>query len=226
MANGFENIGTDFFNAYTSLLSSFPLAGQKFISFLFIVILVVIYAIFIWKFYQSISTKNLLELNLNQYNKSERPLFAKILAVTFYVLEYIIIFPALIFIWFSVFTLFLILLTENLPTETLLLISATVIAAIRLTSYYKKKLSEDLAKLVPFTLLAISLVNPDFFSIERIFNQFRELSMIFNDLLIYLVFIIIIEAILRSIDLLFSYFKIKEDVDEEGDTKEDKETIL
>ena len=214
MAEEFENIGANFFEAYTSLLSAFPLAGQKFISFLFIVILVVIYAIFIWKFYQSISTKNLLELNLSQYNKSEHPLFAKILAVTFYVLEYIIIFPVLIFIWFSVFTLFLILLTENLPIETLLLISATVIAAIRLTSYYKKKLSEDLAKLIPFTLLAISLVNPEFFSIERIFNQFRELSLIFNNILIYLVFIIILEAILRSIDLIFSYFRIEEEDEE------------
>lgn len=225
MAKGFENIGADFFEAYTSLLSSFPLAGQQFISFLFIVILVVIYAIFIWKFYQSISTKNLLELNLNQYNKSEHPLFAKVLAVTFYILEYIIIFPILIFIWFSIFTLFLILLTENLPIESLLLISATVIAAIRLTSYYKKKLSEDLAKLIPFTLLAISLVNPGFFSIERVFNQFRELSLIFNDILIYLVFIIILEGILRSIDLIFSYFHIKEDNDGKGEDSVNNENV-
>lgn len=217
MAEEFKNIGVDLFDAYTSLLSSFPLAGQQFISFLFIVILVVIYAIFIWKFYQSISTKNLLELNLNQYNKLKHPLFAKILAVIFYVIEYIIIFPILIFIWFSIFTLFLIVLTENLEIGALLLISATVIAAIRLTSYYKKKLSEDLAKLIPFTLLAISLVNPGFFSIERIFNQFRELSLIFNEILIYLVFIIILEVILRFIDFIFSAFRIKEEDEENNE---------
>jgi len=215
MAEGFENIGANLSEAYTYLLSLFSPAGQRFISFLFIVLLVVIYAIFIWKFYKSISTKNLLELNLNQYNKTERPLLAKVLAVIFYVIENIIIFPILIFIWFSIFTLFLIVLTENLPIGSLLLISATVIAAIRLTSYYKKKLSEDLAKLIPFTLLAISLVNPGFFSIERIFDQFRELSLIFNEILIYLVFIIILEGILRLVDFIFSYFSIKEDEDEE-----------
>ena len=218
MAEGAGNIGADFLEAYLSLLSLFSPAGQRFISFLFIVLLVVIYAIFIWKFYQSISTKNLIELNLNQYNKAAHPLFAKILAVIFYVIEYIIIFPILIFIWFSIFTLFLILLTENLPIESLLLISATVIAAIRLTSYYKKKLSEDLAKLIPFTLLAISLVNPKFFSIERIFNQFRELSLIFSDIIIYLVFIIVLEGILRLVDFIFSSLRIQE---EDEEKKED-----
>jgi len=214
MAEGVGNIGADFLEAYLSLLSLFSPAGQRFISFLFIVLLVVIYAIFIWKFYQSISTKNLIELNLNQYNKTAHPLFAKILAVIFYVIEYIIIFPILIFIWFSIFTLFLILLTENLPIESLLLISATVIAAIRLTSYYKKKLSEDLAKLIPFTLLAISLVNPKFFSIERIFNQFRELSLVFSDIIIYLVFIIVLEGILRLVDFIFSSLRIQEEDEE------------
>ena len=218
MAEGAGNIGADFLEAYLSLLSLFSPAGQRFISFLFIVLLVVIYAIFIWKFYQSISTKNLIELNLNQYNKAAHPLFSKILAVIFYVIEYIIIFPILIFIWFSIFTLFLILLTENLPIESLLLISATVIAAIRLTSYYKKKLSEDLAKLIPFTLLAISLVNPKFFSIERIFNQFRELSLIFSDIIIYLVFIIVLEGILRLVDFIFSSLRIQE---EDEEKKED-----
>lgn len=217
MAEGVENIGANFLEAYNALVSLFPLAGQKFISFFFIVILVVIYAIFIWKFYQSISTKNLLELNLNQYNKAEHPLFAKILAVIFYIAEYIVIFPILIFIWFSIFTLFLILLTENLPIESLLLISATIIAAIRLTAYYRKKLSEDLAKLIPFTLLSISLVNPGFFSVERIFNQFKELPLLFNEIIIFLVFIIVLEVILRFIEFIFSAFKIKE---EDSENKE------
>ena len=214
MAEGIESFGADLSNIYSSLISTLPLSAQQFINFLFIVILVVIYSIFIWKFYKSISKKNIFELNLNQYNKSESPELAKTLAVVFYFLEYIIIFPLLIFIWFSAFTFFLIFLTGSLSISTLLLISATVIASIRLTSYYKVKLSEDLAKLIPFTLLAVSLLNPQFFSIERVFSQFQELSLIFGEIFVYLGFIIALEIILRLVDSVFSYFNIKEEDEE------------
>lgn len=219
MAEGIGNLGMDLLNIYNSLISILPLSAQKFTNFLFIVILVVVYSIFIWKFYKSISRKNLFELDLNQYNKSERPFLAKSLAVVFYILEYIIIMPLLIFVWFSIFTIFLIFLTENLTINTLLLISATVIASIRFASYYKKRLSEDLAKLFPFTLLAVSLLNPKFFSIDRVFNQFQELSLIFGEIFIYLGFIMVLEIILRSIDSIFYYFKITEEDEEKDEEK-------
>jgi hypothetical protein len=203
-------LGEGLLNAYNLLLTTLPPSAQKFVGFLFIVILVVVYSIFIWKFYKSISTKNLFELNLNKYNKTEHPVMSKTLAIIFYIIEYLMVFPFLIFIWFAVFTIFLIFLTENLEIGALLLISATVIASIRLTSYYRKKLSEDLAKLIPFTLLAVSLLNPQFFSIERVFNQFQELSLIPGEILIYLVFIIILEVILRFVDFVFTQFNIKD----------------
>ena len=217
MAEVIGNFGTDLFNVYQSVISILPLAAQKFVNFLFIVILVVIYCIFVWKFYKSVSRKNVIELDLNQYNKSNDEAFTKSLAVIFYVLEYIIIFPLLIFVWFFAFTIFLIFLTENIPLSTILILSGTVIAAIRLTSYYKKQLSEDVAKLIPFTLLAVSLLNPTFFSIERVFNQFKALPSTFGDMFIYLGFIIALEAVLRTVDFLFSRFGLLDEEDKEDE---------
>ena len=119
--------------------------------------------------------------------------------------------PFLIFFWFSIFTLFLIFLTENLEISSLLLISAVIISTIRMTSYYKEDLAKDLAKLIPFTLLAVSILNPKFFSIERIFNQFAELPNFFNEIFIYLIFIIILEMILRFFDFIFSLFELEKE---------------
>ena len=119
------------------------------------------------------------------------------------------------------FTLFLIFLTDNLELGALLLISAAIIAAIRMASYYHEDLSKDLAKLFPFTLLAISILNPNFFSIERILNQFKEIPAFFNEIVIYLVFIIFLETILRFVDFIFSFYKLDENIDKE-DSK-DKE---
>jgi hypothetical protein len=155
------------------------------------------------------------ELDLNQYNPSKNPYLEKTLAILIYAFQYLIIFPILIFIWFIVFTIFLILLTNLIEIETLLLISATVITSIRLTSYYRKKLSEDLAKLIPFTLLAVSLLNPDFFSIERIITQFKEVSLTSGGLFIYFIFILVLEIILRFIDLIFTNTGLKTEGDNE-----------
>lgn len=197
--------------AYNLFVESLPLWAQNFISFFLIALLILIYAVFIWKFYRWIATKNLLELNLNKYNKSKHPTGAKMLAGAFYLLEYIVILPFLIFFWFLIFTLFLLLLTENLPVNTLLIISATVIAAIRMTAYYNEDLSKDLAKLVPFTLLGVSLINPTFFNVGRIISQLSEIPQFISHIVSYLIFIVALEIVLRIFEFIFSIFNLKDE---------------
>jgi len=123
--------------------------------------------------------------------------------------------PFLIFFWFAIFTTFLIFLTENLEIQNLLIISATIIAAIRMTSYYNENLSKDLAKLLPFTLLAVSVLSPDFFNIERILSHFSRIPEFLNQIIIYLLFIVILEIVLRFFEFVFSLFDLGEKVEEE-----------
>ncbi|MCK5043683.1 hypothetical protein KAR52_01610 [Candidatus Pacearchaeota archaeon] len=220
-----NNVGKGILEIYDSFLSMLPPRAQIFINLFLLIFLVVIYSIFVWKFYRFISKKNILGLNLNKYNKSQHPLITKLFAGLLYFLEYIIILPFLLFFWFSIFTIFLILLTTDLDIQTLLIISATVIAAIRITSYipkYGEKLSRELAKLLPFTLLAISLLNPGFFDISRIFAHFSLLPGFFEEIIYYLIFIIIFEIILRFFDFIFSLFELEE-VTVEGDEEDNSE---
>lgn len=196
---------------YNLFVASLPQWAQHFISFFLLALLILIYAVFIWKFYRWIATKNLLELNLNKYNKSQHPAMAKMVAGAFYLLEYIVILPFLIFFWFLIFTVFLLLLTENLPVGNLLIISATIIAAIRMTAYYNEDLSKDLAKLVPFTLLGISIINPNFFDIGRIISQISEIPQFINQIVFYLIFIVVLEIVLRVFEFAFSIFNLREE---------------
>jgi hypothetical protein len=208
-------LGVELFGFYQDFLSTLPPFAANFFNFLILVLLVVIYSVFIWKFYKFIARKNILQLDLNKYNRSSHPFFAKVIAGLLYFAEYIIILPFLIFFWFSIFTILLIFLTENLDISTLLVVSATIIAAIRMTSYYKEGLAKDLAKLLPFTLLAISITNPNFFNIERIFTHFSQIPGFFGNIAYYLFFIIILEVILRFFDFIFSLFGIEEVQEEE-----------
>lgn len=206
--NGF---GAGILEAYNSFLLLLPAWAQNFINLFLLVLLVVIYAVFVWKFYRFVAKKNIIGLNLRKYSRAEHPFFAKLIASGLYLIEYIIILPFLIFFWFAIFTLFLIFLTENLEIGTLLIISATIIAAIRMTSYYNEDLSKEIAKLLPFMLLAISLLSPNFFNFERIFSHFSELPNFFGNIAYYLLFIIILEVILRFFDFIFSLFGVGEE---------------
>ncbi len=195
---------------YQDFIKTLPPFAGDFFNFLILVLLVVIYSIFIWKFYKFIAKKNILGLDLNKYNKSTHPFFTKLFAGFFYFIEYIIVLPFLIFFWFAVFTLFLMFLTQELEINTLLIISATIVAAIRMTSYYKEDLSKDVAKLLPFTLLSISILTPNFFNVERIISHFNQLPNFFGNIMHYLIFIIILEIILRFFDFIFSLFGVEE----------------
>lgn len=197
--------------AYKSLLSTLPPFAESFINLFLLVILVVVYSIFIWKFYKFISKRNIIELNLNQYNRYEHPFLVKLFAGIFYLLEYIVILPFLIFFWFSIFTLFLVFLTNNIAINLVLIISATIIGAIRMTAYYNEDLSKDLAKLLPFTLLAISITTPNFFNMERVLNHISQLPAFFSEIIIYFVFIMILEIILRFFEFIFSLFGLEEE---------------
>lgn len=211
VATAISNFLSDFYNYFLSLL---PMWAQNFIGLFFLVLIIVVYSIFIWKFYRFISKKNIIELNLKQYNRSEHPFLSKISGFGLYVIEYIIFMPILIFITFGLFTIFIILLTEEIPTQTLLILSATIIGAIRMTAYYKEEVSMEIAKLLPFTLLAVSMTKTGFFNVGRIINQFAQLPQFFNSIINYLLFIIILEILLRFFEFIFSLFGLT-DIEEE-----------
>lgn len=211
MAEVVNSISSGLSLAYSQFLSWLPNWAQNFVNLFLLVLVIVIYSIFIWKFYRFIAKKNIFELNLNQYNRSEHPVISKFFAGLLYFLEYIVIMPFLIFFWFGIFTLFLVLMTEDIQISALLIISATIISAIRMTAYYKEDLSKDLAKLLPFTLLGLTVTKPGFFNFDRILIHIQQIPTFLNDIIIYLGFIIVLEIILRTFQIIFSLFGIEDE---------------
>ena len=215
------DITLEIIEAYSAFVSTLPLFFQNFINLLLLVVLIVIYVVFIWKFRGFIGSKNIFNFDLNKYNKAEHPLLDKILASGLYLLEYVIILPFIIFFWFSIFTFFLVLLVEgSVSIGTILLISAISIAVIRMASYipnYGERLSEDLAKLLPLTILAVTALNPSVFTrdfLERAVLRANELPTFLPAMLNYLIFIIVLEVILRFFDFFFRIIGLEDDVEE------------
>ncbi len=194
---------------YIAFSNQIPQSYMPYIILAFYTILIAIYAIIIWRFYKFLAKRNIIELNLSQYNRTQHPLFYKFLASVFFLVEYVIIVPIFVFIWFGFLAVFLLILSKSQSINQILIISAAIVAATRMTAYYSGDLSKDLAKMFPFTVLAVFLLDPDFFSIEKLIGRFAELPSLFGHILIYLVFIALLEVVMRGlftvIDLLSSH---------------------
>ena len=75
--------------------------------------------------------------------------------------------------------------------------SFALIVAIRISAYYSEDLSKDVAKLLPFVLLGIFLVDPTYFNFEDVTNNINSLPGYVNQIIIYIIMIILVEWILR-----------------------------
>jgi hypothetical protein len=174
---------------------------------------IAIYGVFIWFFYRFLSKRDVLKLNLAKYNVYKHSGLVKFLAVLFYVLEFMIIAPIVIFFWFTILSFFIIILAKDVEVGTAILIVAAIISAIRITAYLNEDLSREIAKLFPLTLLAVVVLTPGILDIGTNINRFSQIMLFFNNAIYYFLFIVALEVILRLIYLPFAVVhseKVKE----------------
>lgn len=198
-------------NSYNDFVNLMP-AELKIIPPLFLISMgIVFYSLFIWFFYRFLARKDLLKLNLSKYDKDEDANEKKFLAILLYILEFIIITPIIIFIWFAIFSMFLIIFAKDMEVERIMLICAALISAVRITAYFKEELSKELAKLVPLTLLAVIIATPGFFEITATITRISQLPLFFGSAFYYLLFIFAWEILLRLSHLFFLALGINTD---------------
>src|SRR3989338_5340150 len=119
------------FNGIVGSFEGLPLVYQKIFTVAFFMSIIVLYSIFVWKVYRAISRKDIISLNLAQYNSIEHPVYNKILGGVLYFIEYILILPFLVLFWYVLFAFVLLFFSENLSLEQILLLSAAVVGSIR-----------------------------------------------------------------------------------------------
>lgn len=168
----------------------------------------VIYSVFIFKFYRFIATRDIFKLNLVEYSRSRWENVKDFVAFLFYILEHLIIFPLFTFFWFMILSIFLIFLSENQTTSTILLFSMAVVATTRITSYYNEELAREISKTLPIILLGIFLVSGlSYFSWETAISSIKEIPSLWKTILYYLLFIVLLEIVLRILLLIYNNIK-------------------
>lgn len=183
-------------------------------SLLFFTALIVVYSVFVYLFYRYLAKKNIIGLNLKQYNQFRSAGTAKVFGFLLYILEYILILPILTIFWFSILAIFLLILAKSISVPSIMLITAALIASVRITSHISEKLSQDLAKMLPFTLLALAITGENFFSISTFITRLADIPTVIADLPFFIIFIITIELILRLAELLKELFVFGDNINE------------
>ena len=155
------------------------------------------YAIFVFKFYRFVAARDMFQFDVSRYEGRTHGLAWSVLHVVLYVFKYLVLFPVFAFFWFAVLTLILAFLSKGQTFPETLLIALATVAAIRASSYYKEELSRDLAKILPFAVLGIFLVDASFFSVSESFDSLRVAGDYSESILYYLLFLIGLEFVLR-----------------------------
>ena len=159
-----------------------------------------LYAVFVFNFYRFLAAKNMFQIDLSRYEQSRFRLVRRLLHVFFYVVKYIILFPFFAFFWFAVLTLILTFLSKDRSFADTLVVALATVSAIRMTAYYNEDLSRDLAKILPFAVLAVFLIDASFFAIGESLDVLREVEDYTANIVYYLLFLVLLEFALRIIN--------------------------
>ncbi len=155
------------------------------------VIGMVIYSVFIFAFYRFISKRDMFKLSkegrTTKHSKAS------------YYLKYIFLFPIAAFLWFFMISIFLSMLSNVVTLSNIFMLSMAILISIRVTAYLHEDLSSDLAKMIPFALLGILLLDITSFSVDVPFNVLHQIPPEATTLIYYFVFIFVLELILRGL---------------------------
>ena len=172
----------------------------------FYVLGMVAYTVFIFKFYRFIASRDMFALDLSSYEQSRYVWVRRFLHMVMYVAKYLIVFPAFAFFWFAVLTFILALLSKERPISEILIIALATVGVIRVASYYSEELSRDVAKILPFAVLGLFLIDASFFEIGKSLNVLRGAEDYRESILYYMVFIIALEFTMRTLLGVVSLF--------------------
>lgn len=165
-----------------------------------------IYSFFIFKFYRFVARRDIFKPASKIKEGFKKSGANRFFSYVAYIFKHIFLLPILVFFWFACFSVILAFLSKQEGAQMVLLVSIALIATIRVMAYYNEDLSKDLAKMLPFALLGIFLVDISYFSIETSINAISQIPSLWNIMVYYLIFLIVLEFVLRILYGIYNHF--------------------
>jgi hypothetical protein len=114
----------------------------------------------------------------------------------FHMCKYVFFLPGWSVLWFIVYAVLLQVLSNN-PASATLLGSVMIVAGIRIAAYTKNEVANEIASILPFTLVAAIMANPNFITFGTVANSFALLGSDIHIVIQYIAFLVFVEWSLR-----------------------------
>lgn len=191
-------------------LDQFQTIVENFIAETYPIILAVIaialYSGFVFLFYRFLARKDILTLDLSKFEKNYSGKFRLYFRIVFHIGLYIVLIPILIAFWTLILAMILTLFASDSDHARNALIATAVVGAIRILSYWTEELSRDVAKMLPFAVLGVFLVDSTAVHIDSIISLIESWPELANSWWNSLILLSILEVILRAINGLYNFF--------------------
>jgi len=155
---------------------------------------IVAYSVFVWHFHRFLGSRDVFKWDVEAYVRSGG--LGKLARGIAYFAKYLVAYPFLVFIWFGVISSLMFVLGNSADAQRILIVSFSLVTAIRVCSYYREELAMELAKLLPFAMLVSFIMQPSGLSLDG-GQRLLDLGAFVSDILGFLAISVSAEWIMR-----------------------------
>ena len=160
---------------------------------------IVLYSAFVYRFYRYLAKKDLIDADFSQYSEGFSGFMKRLVDGLMLIVQNILFAPFLISFWVLILAIILTLLSGGDDLYWNVLVATSVVGAVRVISYFSEDLARDVAKMLPFAVLGVFLVDSGAFNWEAVsllWDQLDEFAISFASSMLL---VIILETTLRVI---------------------------
>lgn len=158
---------------------------------------IVLYSAFVYRFYRYLAKKDLIDADFSQYSEGFSGFMKRLVDGIMLIVQNILFAPFLISFWVLILAIILTLLSGGDDLYWNVLVATSVVGAVRVISYFSEDLARDVAKMLPFAVLGVFLVDSGAFNWEAVSLLWDQLDDFAISFASSMLLVIILETTLR-----------------------------
>ena len=163
---------------------------------------IVLYSTFVFKFYRFLAKKDLIDADFSQYSEGFTGFLKRLIDGLLLIVQNILFAPFLISFWVLILAVILTLLSGGDDLYWNVLVATSVVGSVRVISYFSEDLARDVAKMLPFAVLGVFLVDSGSFNwdaVSILWGQLDEFAISFAS---SMALVVLLETALRILSTL------------------------
>ena len=163
---------------------------------------IVLYSTFVFKFYRFLAKKDLIDADFSQYSQGFTGFMKRLIDGLLLIVQNILFAQFLISFWVLSLAVILPLLSGGDALDWNVLVATSVVGSVRVISYFSEDLARDVAKMLPFAVLGVFLVDSGSFNwdaVSILWGQLDEFAISFAS---SMALVVLLETALRILSTL------------------------